>query len=39
MKKEFLSLPHPLDWALGSQSLPRLSYGKEEVWEGEKWEL
>ena len=37
MKKERVpELAHPLEWALGGQSLPKLSYGKEKVWEGEK---
>lgn len=37
MKKERVpELAHPLEWALGRQSLSKLSSGKEEVWEGEK---
>lgn len=34
--EEFLTLSHPLDWALVSQLLPGLSHRKGETWEGEK---
>lgn len=33
--EELLSFSHPWDRALVCQSLPKLSYGKEEMWEGE----